>query len=254
MIAGWTAWARGRVLWLPVAAWLVALVLVYTQWWQYMGVPSPHADEYLITLLEIAPVMAGLVAIYGILPRMDWIDAQAVTHPQRRDLTAAAVLVGAFALIPPLVRWLFSLHPFYTVFVLPESSAADPANLGRALPYSIIWPYVVFIAGVLGFALLATGFLGRTCGPILGLLGYFAVLCVQGYRLAPALIPRVLDRTETGEFVMPPTGAIVPIATLIVGLAVFRLSESGVVRANGWFRGVRRPDARSRRPNGKRFA
>ena len=235
MISGWMGWAKGRMLWLPAVAWAAALIIVYTQWWQWLDGPwAPHDDSYYVTLLEVGPVLAGLVSIWGILPRMDWIDAQAVTHPQRRDLVAMVALIGAFALISPLARWLFALSPFYTTFVPPAFTVADPAQLDDALPYGVIWQYVPHIAGVLGLAVLLTGILGRVFGPILGFLGYVGVLFIQGHRLAPMLIPRMLNRTAPDVWVTPTTGAIIPVAVIAIGLTIFRLSNSGTRRPGSY--------------------
>jgi len=242
MTAAWAGWAKGRILWLPAAGWLAALGVVYTQWWQGLdGSWAPHDDSYFVTVMEIAPVLAGLIGIWGILPRMDWVDAQATTHPQRRDTIAATILAAAFALIPPLTRWLFTLNAAYTAFIPPDYTIADPAQLADALPTAVVWQLVPHIAGVLGLAILLTSILGRTFGPIAGLAGYIGILFIQGYRLAPALLPRMFDRTAPDAWVTPATGTILPSAILIAALAAFRLTHSGTTHPTRPTPGSARP-------------
>lgn len=212
MTAGWRGWASGRQLWLPVAMWLLALVVVYTRWWNVMEGPwSPSDDIYGPSLRSFAPFLGGAIALYGILPAADWIDLQAVTRPHLRDALAAGAVVGAFAGIPPLVRWLYDLNDLYILFV-PE---AIQVNSFRAFLLSGIE-----VAAVLGATCAMLGLSGRLFGPMMGLVCYAGLITIQGYRLAPALIPRLSDPHSA----LSVTGAFLTVA---FGLAVFRLTRSG---------------------------
>jgi len=129
--------------------------------------------------------------------------------------------IAAFSFIPILVRWLISFGSLYTLFVPSEYEIHDPATLNRDVPFSMIWPYTFFIAGILGFAALATGVVGRRFGPILGLFAYFAVVMCQGHRILPLVFPRMMLTHYH------PVSAILPILLLLAGLALFRRSASG---------------------------
>ena len=209
---GWRGWASGRQLWLPVLAWVLALVVVYVRWWGIMTGPwSPHDDLYGPSPRGFAPFLGGAVALYGILPRADWIDLQAVARPQRRDAVAAALVVGAFGAIPSLVRWLFTLSDFYTWFK-PEN-----IQLNSVCAFALTG---LEVAVVLGATCGMVGLFGRRFGPMAGLVCYFGLITIKGYRLAPTLIPRLGDDHSAVSYV----GALL---TTILGLAAFRLTRSG---------------------------
>jgi hypothetical protein len=221
-MAGWRGWAKGRSLWLPFSAWVAALVAVYTRWWVSSDGPwAPFEDPHYISALQFVPILAGLVAFYGILPRMDWIDAQAITGPYRRDVTAAVMLIAAFAAISPLMRVLFDLNSFYTNFVPENFRVADPTRLDEDLPFFWFVESGIVVAAVLGCTCLMVSLIGRTLGPISGLLCYAAILVIQGYRLAPALFPRI------DQLTLPITAYATAALTIVLGLAAFRLSKSG---------------------------
>jgi hypothetical protein len=199
MIDNWLSWAKGRSLWLPAVAWIAAILFVYTLWcYKVFGFWAPYYDDYGISALEIAPIVAGLIAIYGILPRMDWIDAQAISHPQRHDSIAAVTLVCSFALIPPLARWLFSLSDFYVNFI-PVKYRYPGQDWLQAIPYNVIWVYAAFIVGVLGLGILMAGLAGRTVGPILGLLSYAAILYISGISACPRAHPKSIGLGHSGH-------------------------------------------------------
>lgn len=220
MISGWRGWASGRRVWLTVGAWVVCLALVYMWWWVGTDGPwAPFEDAYYARLWSFGPVIAGSVAIYGILPGLDWVDLQAVTHPHRRDAVAAGVLVAAFALIPPLARWLFGLGNFYANFI-PSDRLPDPNALDDIVPASVFWLVAVEVATVLGATLLLTAAVGRLIGPLTGPVCHLALLTVMGYRLAPAWFPR-LDEAQGW---LP---VVAGVTVMAIGIAAFRLSRSG---------------------------
>ncbi|MGC3952910.1 MAG: hypothetical protein QM804_01425 [Propionicimonas sp.] len=208
----WRVWASGRRLGLSLALWLAALLIVYFRGWPGMLGPwAPSNDEYAASLWTFVPFATGAMALWGILPRADWIDLQAVTHPHRRDTMAAAVVIAAFAGIQALVGWLYNLDDRLTWFI-PEAL--------------IVFPVEIYLLGALQTAALLgascgmVGLLGRTLGPIAGFACYLGLLLIQGYRLAPALIPRLGDDHSPWSY----TGAAL---TVVLGLAAFRLTRSG---------------------------
>lgn len=208
----WRGWASGRQLWLPVVAWVLALMVVYVRWWGIMTGPwSPYDDLYGPSPRGFVPFLGGAVALYGILPRADWIDLQAVARPQRRDTIVAALVVGAFGAIPPLVRWLITLSNFYTWFK-PEN-----IQLNSVSAFALTG---LEVAAVLGATCGMVGLVGRRFGPIAGLVCYAGLITIQGYRLAPVLIPRLGDPHSSWSYL----GVLL---TVVLGLTAFRLSRSG---------------------------
>lgn len=211
-MAGWRGWASGRRLWLPAVLWPIAVVVVYTRWWLGTAGPwAPPDDPYGPSLRSLAPFLGGTLALYGVLPGVDWVDLQAVTHPQRRDTIAVGVVIAAFAGIAPLVRHLYDLSDIQTLFI-PE--------VIEAAPFRDFLVSGLHTAAVLGATCAAVGIFGRVFGPIAGLACYLGMLTIQGYRLAPALIPRLPDPH-------PPLAIAGALLTVVVGLACFRLTRSG---------------------------
>lgn len=214
-------WASGRRLWLAGGLWVLTFLSVYLWWWQGAQWPwAPFEDQYGIYVVGTAPAVGGAMAIYGLLPGVDWIDLQAVTHPQRRDVIAAGLLVIGFAAIPPLVRWLFTLSTWYLRFVPEPFQPANPASPDAPAPFHFFWDYGFGVATSLGATLALTGAIGRLLGPLTGILCYAGLLTIQSRRLAPGLIPR-LDAPQTA---LSLTGGLLTVA---LGLAAFRLSRSG---------------------------
>ncbi|MEA5053611.1 MAG: hypothetical protein VB093_09240 [Propionicimonas sp.] len=188
------------------------MALVYLRWWLGTAGPwAPPDDEYGPSLRSFAPFVGGLVAIYGVLPAMDWIDLQAVTHPQRRDTLAVGVVLVAFAGVAPLVRWFYEVSDLHRLFI-PEVIQLAPA---RDFLVSGL-----HTAAVLGASCAMVALLGRRLGPAAGLVCYLGMLTVQGYRLAPGLIPRLGDPQSV-------VSVIAALLTALLGLVAFRLSRSG---------------------------
>lgn len=208
----WRAWASGRRLGLSLALWIAALLIVYFRGWPGMLGPwAPENDQYAASLWTFVPFVAGAMALWGILPRADWIDLQAVTHPHRRDAIAAAVVMAAFAGIQALTGWLYNLDDRFSWF-MPEAL--------------VVFPVEIYLLGALQTATLlgATcgmiGLFGRTLGPIAGFACYAGLLIIQGYRLAPWLIPRLADERTPASYL----GAVLTVA---LGLTAFRVRHSG---------------------------
>ncbi|MEA5116017.1 MAG: hypothetical protein VB036_00195 [Propionicimonas sp.] len=213
-------WASGRQLWLPAGLWGLSLVAVYLGWWAGSDGPwAPFSDPYYTRVMSFVPSLAGAAALYGILPQLTWIDRQAVSHPQRWDTVAAGGVITSFAALPPLVRWLFALNPFYARFV-PENLLPDPSALDEAAPFHYFWFLMVETAAVLGATCVMIGLLGRLFGPLAGIGCYLALLVSQGYRLAPGLVPR-LDQPHSVVSVL------VALLAVVLGLVAFRSSRSG---------------------------
>lgn len=213
-MTGWRGWASGRRPWLVGVLWLLALLGVYLWWWVAGIWPwSPWEDEYGIFVISAVPTLAGAIALYGVLPGMDWIDLQAVTHPHGRDTLAAGVIVVAFAGIPPLVSWLFEATDLYLRFV-SETRLPPP-------PTGWFWIWGLEVGAVLGASCAMVGLLGRLLGPLTALMSLSALLTIQGERLAPDLIPRVNEPHSALSL----GGAALTVA---LGLAAFRVSRSGV--------------------------
>lgn len=216
----WSGWALGRRPRLVAGVWALTLVVVYMWWWMAAGGPwAPFDDQYGIFTVALVPTLAGIIAFYGILPRLDWVDLQAVMRPQRRDTIAAGVLVLAFAGIPPLVRWAFTLNPVFLVFV-PAERIPGPEYLDSAAPFDYFWIFGLGVGAVLGATLMMISLFGRLIGPLAGVVCYAGLVTIQGYRLAPELIPRV-DQPHS------PLAIAAAILTTIIGLTAFRLSHSG---------------------------
>lgn len=218
---GWRGWASGRRPWQVGALWVAAFVTVYVWWWRAADWPwAPFSDSYSINVVGVVPALAGAMAIYGVLPGADWIDLQAVTHPQRRDTVAAGLLVVAFSAIPPLVRWLFTLGDFYLNFVSEDALWGWEASPVELVPFHYFWDFGFGVGMTLGATLLLVGAFGRLFGPLTGILCYSLLLTVQSWRLAPSLFPRG-DEPQTALSLT--TGLL----TMLLGLTVFRLSRSG---------------------------
>lgn len=208
-----SGWASGRRPRLVAGMWVLAFALVYLWWWVAGIWPgSPWEDNYGIFLISAAPTLAGAMALYGILPGIDWVDQQAVTHPQRRDTVAAGVIAVVFAGIPPLARWLFDVTTLYLRFVSETRLPPPDARY--------FWMWGLETGVVLAATCGMVGLLGRLLGPLMGLACFAALLTIQGYRLAPELIPRVDGPHSALAF----AGALLTVA---IGLAAFRLSRSG---------------------------
>jgi hypothetical protein len=208
----WRGWAAGRRLGRSLTLWVAALLIVHFHGWPGMTGPwAPANDEYAASLWTFVPFAAGAMALWGILPQADWIDLQAVTYPHRRDSMAAGVVIVAFAGIQALVGWLYHLDDRLTWF-LPEAL--------EVFPVEIYLLGALQTAALLGATCGMVGLLGRTLGPIAGFACYLGLLIIQGYRLAPALIPRLGDEHSAVSYL----GATL---TVIIGLTVFRLSRSG---------------------------
>lgn len=220
-MSGWRGWASGRQPWLTAGLWVAALLCTYLWWHQGAGWPfAPFEDQYGIYVIGAAPAFAGAMAIYGLLPGLDWVDLQAVTRPQRRDTIAAGLLVVAFAAIPPLVRWLFTLSTFYLRFMPESRQPANPASPDAPVPFHYFWHFGLGVGITLGATVLLVGVAGRFLGPLTGILCYAVLLTIQARRLAPGLFPR-LDESETALSVT------LALLTVAIGLTVFRLSRSG---------------------------
>ncbi|MCW5952315.1 MAG: hypothetical protein KIT69_08665 [Propionibacteriaceae bacterium] len=220
-LQSWRGWASGRQLRLTGGLWALAFVGVYVWWWRAVDWPwASFGDSYSINVVGVVPALAGAMAIYGVLPGADWIDLQAVTHPQRRDTIAAGLLVVAFSAIPPLVRWLFTLSDFYLNFVSEGALAGWMATPDAPVPFHYFWDFGLGVGITLGATLLLVGVVGRPLGPLTGVLCYSGLLTLQSWRLAPGLIPR-LDEPRTALSLT--TGLL----TVVIGLTVFRLSRSG---------------------------
>lgn len=212
MMESWRSWASGRPLWLPLALWALTLLIVYPLGWSGMTSPlAPSDDGQAIAVWSFVPFFSGALALYGIVPRADWIDLQAVTHPHRRDTVAAAVLITAFAGVAPLVGWLWTWYRPHSWFM------PDALDL---FPFEIFALGGLQTAAVLGATCAMVGLLGRTLGPIAGFACYLGLLTIQGYRLSPALIPRLPDEH-------PPLSFAGAALTVTIGLAAFRLTRSG---------------------------
>ncbi len=206
-------WASGRRPWLVAALWALAFVLVYLWWWVAGIWPgSPWEDTYGIFMISAAPTLAGAMALFGILPGVDWVDQQAVAHPQRRDTVAAGVIAVTFGAIPPLARWLFDVTTLYLRFVSETRLPPPDARY--------FWMWGLETSVVLAVTCGMVGLLGRLLGPLMGLACFAALLTIQGYRVAPELIPRVGEQYSLVSYV----GALL---TITLGLGAFRLSRSG---------------------------
>lgn len=219
-MTGWRGWASGRQPWLTVGLWLAAVGSVYLWWWGRADWPwVPWGDPYSINAVGAIPALAGAMAIYGVLPGADWIDLQAVTRPQLRDTITTGLLVVAFAAIPPLARWLFTLGDLYLTF-LPEDRVFSWQVGADVLPFPHFWAFGLGVGTALGATLLLVGVFGRLLGPLTGILCYSALLTIQSWRFAPTLIPRVYE---------PHTALSLSagLLTVVLGLVGFRLSRSG---------------------------
>lgn len=217
--SGQVGWAGGRLSWLPASAWLLTVLVVYALWWVGGSGPwSPFEDQHYVWMNVLAPVVAGSIAAYGILPRVDWVDQQAVTRPQWRDTVALALLLVAFSVVPLLARWLLSLGDAY-LFFAPEGTQSSVQFLDPNF-VAASWRYSLDVATVLAAMCLLVAVVGRRLGPLTGPACLLALLYMQGYRLAPAWFPRVDDPSDWRPAAL--------VAALVVGgLAAFRLSSSG---------------------------
>lgn len=220
MITGWRGWVYGRRLWLPAVLWVLAVAVVYVWWWVRADWPwTPDDDRYSTVIVGIIPALTGALALYGVLPGQDWVDLQAVTHPQRRDTLAAGLIIVAFAALPPLVRWLFTLNTFYLRFV-PGDILSDPLALEGVAPLYLFWGLAFETGIVIGATCLVTGVVGRLLGPLMGIVCYSSLLTIQGYRMMPFAFPRLGDDRSELSLV---TGTLV----VAIGLMAFRVSRSG---------------------------
>lgn len=216
-MTGWRGWASGRRLWLTGGLWLLALLSTYAWWWMRADWPwTPFDDKYSTVIAGIVPTLSGAIALYGILPGLDWVDLQAVTRPQLRDTAAATLIVVAFAALPPLIRWLLTLDAFYLRFV-PENILAEPESPQWVAQF---WGLGLETGFVIGATCLMTGLLGRLLGPLMGIVCYSGLLTIQGYRLMPLTFPRLGD-------VRSGLSLVAAALVVVLGLAAFRLSRSG---------------------------
>ena len=216
-------WWAGRFWWISVAALLVTFVLLYMFWWQVADGPwSPPNEPRYAQMMEVAPIIGGIIALYGILPKFDWIDQQSPKPIRIYDTAAALIVIVVFALLTTLVRWLWSLSDFYTRFLPMDMVIKNPAMLDEAVPYAAVFAFSANVAAVLGLACLTTALIGRTLGPTSGIVWFALLLIAQGHlKLQLLVVPGYgIPTLETGDTFL--VGAI-----LAVSLIAYYLTAAG---------------------------
>lgn len=220
MTAGWRS---GRAWWLPPVAAGGALIPLYAVWWPAFDGPwAPFNEPRYVQVAELVPILTGIIALYGVLPRMDWIDLQSPKRIRVYDTLAAVALVCGFGILPTFARWLWSLSDLYTNFVPPNLALADPSKLAETAPYSAFLATGANIVIVLCLACLITALLGRTLGPAGGVVAFALLLVAQGFLGLPFLAGR-----GVGLYTLTAPDVVFVACTAAVSMAAYHWTAAG---------------------------
>lgn len=224
-----SGWSGGRNLRLSAMALAVAFVVLYGYWWHSIEGPwAPIGQPRYVQLAELVPIVAGIVAFYGVLPRVDWIDCQSPRCLRAYDTLGAVTVLFGCAMLPVAVRWLWARSTFYTLFLGEFSRLNNPEELSEVAPYSVFIGYGGNILLMLSLTCLSIAILGRTLGPIGGIIAFIAFITAQGYgvvTLFPGRGASHLTLTATDAAVL---GLVVPLC-----LAAYYATAAGTRPAIG---------------------
>ena len=176
-------WRSGRALWLPVAAFVVGTLVLYPFLYvAFTGPWAPYDANRWVMLLEVVPIAGGIAGLYGIVPRLAWVERQSPRAIRARDAAASAVVIAAFSALPIFVRWLWGLSAFHAVFLPPERRLwLVGEELAVTAPFGWFAAFGLNIAAVLALACLTTRIIGPLLGPASAALWFVGLLVAQGY-------------------------------------------------------------------------
>lgn len=218
-------WARGRSLWVTALSVLLTSLALYL-WWPvpFDGPWAPINDPRYVQMHELLPIIGGAVALYGIQPRLDWVDLQSPRPILPFGTFAAGLVIAVFTGLPLLVRWLWSVTDLYSVFLPDGNVLADPAQLAILAPYGYFAAFGCNVVVVLSLACLTTALAGRTFGPVSSILWFAVLLIGQGHFgwqvLASVTRDAVPLELSVGD-------AAIAAVALIVGLCAYHRSAAG---------------------------
>lgn len=216
-------WRSGRTLWLTVAAWVATLGLLYAWWWRAFDGPwAPPDDPRYVQLFELLPIVGSIVALYGVQPRLDWIELQSPRPTRTLNTVAAGAVVVAFALLPLLTIWLWHHSDLYTLFVPEMYTYLRQGEFGT---YSLFGAFACNTIIVLGLACLTTAFVGRALGPLSAIVWFALLLVAQGH-LGWHALASITVHGDLPEFSL--LGASLAAIALATGLYAYHRSSAGI--------------------------
>ena len=176
-------WRSGRALWLPVAAFVVGTLVLYPFLYvAFTGPWAPYDANRWVMLLEVVPIAGGIAGLYGIVPRLAWVERQSPRAIRARDAAASAVVIAAFSALPIFVRWLWGLSDFHAVFLPPERRLwLVGEEVSVTAPIRWFAAFGLNIAAGPALACLTTRIIGPLLGPASAALWFVGLLVAQGY-------------------------------------------------------------------------
>jgi len=218
-------WAGGRSLWLTASSVVLTTAALYLWWWlPFDGPWAPINEPRYVQMHELLPIIGGATALFGIQPRLDWVELQSPRPLAALGTLAAGLIVALFAFLPLLVRWLWSVTDLYVAFMPAGSVFTDPRLLADLAPPGYFVAFGCNIVAVLALACLTTALVGRTFGPVSSILWFAALLVAQGH-----LGWNVLASVSGEGVPLAPSESDVAIATgaLVVCLFAYYRSAAG---------------------------
>lgn len=215
-------WSAGRALLLSIVAVTVTMSLLYLWWWVSIdGAWAPRDDPRYVQMHELLPILGGMVALYGVQPRLDWIDLQSPRPMSSFNTVAAGVVIVTFASLPLLAIWLWHFTDVYALF-LPEGIGLTEKGVLPNFSYFIA--FACNIITVLGLACLTTALVGRALGPLSAIVWFALLLLSQGH-LGWHILPSVTIHHSLAE--PSPISAAIATAALTLGLYAYHRSAAG---------------------------
>lgn len=200
----------------------VTLGLLYPWWWVPIDGPwAPPENPRYVQMYELLPILGATVALYGVQPRMDWIDLQSPRPLAGFTTAAAGVVIATFALLPLVVLWLWRVSDFYALF-LPEGMGLTEE--GRLPTYSFFIAFACNIIIVLGLACFTIALIGRALGPLSAIMWFALLLVIQGHLRWQGLASVAINRKPPEPSLL---GAAIAAATLTLGLYTYHRSAAG---------------------------
>lgn len=175
-------WSRGRCPALTLGVLTIAIVLLY--FWLHVpftGPWSPVNDPRTVQMYELIPMAAGAIALYGIQPRLAWIDVQSPRPLRSANTLAAGCIAAVAAASAPVVRILWEYIPLYKVALPEESVLREATDLNDFFPTLHILAFSVNTIFILGLTLVSIALLGLRWGPMSWIFWFVLLLTLQGY-------------------------------------------------------------------------
>lgn len=222
---------RGRHALTLLAGPVVCLLMGLLAWTQVFSLAPGDVWDRPVCAVEVVVLLDTAVLLWGGSASLAWMERVA-PRPLRFCYACTAVWTCLCAIGLPLLMCLVlrTLPP--DALPRSENVLVDGIPTRFQLPWGVFERYSVVCLLCTGIALMATGFVSRSFGPLLGLLSYVVIVVVQSNTLLtflPGGYPgEAAAMTGEAALTISPAAIVCAVTVAILGIAEYTWRLGGV--------------------------